>query len=136
MFGGFSAQDDVEQKKIIAQLNNEETVSKKRKANESIETLEKELNDSPNLKQAKVDTNEESDLEDEDDDFSNEQKMIAKLEELTKVKEVENSTLKMGYNEEDYEIRRAEYPNCIHDYIAPRGYVRKEKFVKPKELDK
>ena len=62
--------------------------------------------------------------------------MIAELEELTKVKDVENSTLKMGYNVDDYEIRRAEYPNCIHEYITPKGYQRKEKFVKPKELDK
>lgn len=62
----------------------------------------------------------------------NEEQMIADLEELTKTKEVENSTLKMGYNEEDYEYSRKEYPNCFHDFICPRGWERKEKFVKPK----
>ena len=59
--------------------------------------------------------------------------MMADLEKLTKIKEVENSTLKMGYNEEDYFIRRTEYQNCIHDFIAPKDYKRPEKFVKPKE---
>lgn len=58
--------------------------------------------------------------------------MIAELEELTKTKEVENSTLKMGYNEEDYVYSRKEYPNCFHDTITPKGWERKEKFVKPK----
>jgi superfamily II RNA helicase len=62
--------------------------------------------------------------------------MMADLEKLTKIKEVENSTLKMGYNEEDYFIRRTEYPNCIHDFIAPKNYQRPEKFVKPKEMAK
>ena len=62
--------------------------------------------------------------------------MLAELEELTKVKEVENSTLKLGYNEEDYTITRVEYPNCVHEYISPKDHVRAEKFVRPKELDK
>jgi superfamily II RNA helicase len=62
--------------------------------------------------------------------------MLEELEELTKVREVENSTLKMGYNEEDYIITRKEYPNCVHEYIVPKGYERKEKFVRPKEFDK
>ena len=62
----------------------------------------------------------------------NEDEMIAELEELTKTKEVENSTLKMGYNEEDYLYSRKEYPNCFHDVITPKGWVPTEKFVKPK----
>jgi ATP-dependent RNA helicase DOB1 len=62
--------------------------------------------------------------------------MILELEALTKTKEVENSTLKMGYNEEDYIYSRKEYPNCFHDTIVPRGWAPKEKFVKPKEMAK
>jgi len=70
--------------------------------------------------------------------------MIAELEELTKIQDGEsrinvkmgNSTLKMGYNEEDYEYSRKEYPNCFHDLIKPKGWVPKEKFVKPKVMAK
>lgn len=69
--------------------------------------------------------------------------MMAELEELTKTHDGENrtiklgnSTLKMGYNEEDYEYSRQEFPNCFHDLIQPRGWERKEKFVKPKEMAK
>lgn len=47
-----------------------------------------------------------------------------------------NSTLKLGYNEEDYEYSRKEYPNCFHDLIKPRGWEPKEKFVKPKVMAK
>jgi len=46
--------------------------------------------------------------------------MLAELEELTKVKEVENSTLKLGYNEEDYVITRKEYPNCFMNTLHQR----------------
>lgn len=42
----------------------------------------------------------------------------------------------MGYNEEDYVVTRTEKPNCIHEFIAPRGYVRTDKFVKPKQMAK
>jgi hypothetical protein len=38
----------------------------------------------------------------------------------------------MGYNEEDYIITRTQTPNCIHEFIAPKGYVRENKFVRPK----
>jgi len=55
---------------------------------------------------------------------------------MIKVKDVENSTLKIGYNEEDYEIKTQSWDNCIWEYIAPKGYERKEKFVRPKEMDK
>ena len=36
-------------------------------------------------------------------------------------------------DEEDYVYSRKEYPNCFHDTIVPKGWERKEKFVKPKE---
>jgi|TARA_B110001450_G_C17318461_1_gene358386 hypothetical protein len=42
----------------------------------------------------------------------------------------------MGYNEEDYEYSRKEYPNCFHDLIKPKGWEPKEKFVKPKVMAK
>ena len=75
--------------------------------------------------------NEEENLSDRDED-----QMMAELEKLTKIKDVENSTLKMGYSEDDYFIRRTEFDNCTHDFIAPKDYQRKEKFVKPKEQAK
>lgn len=59
--------------------------------------------------------------------------MIENLEALTKVKAIENSTLKMGYNEEDYVIKRVECSgNCVLDSITPKGYKRDEKFQRPK----
>ena len=64
-----------------------------------------------------------------------EDKMLQELDELTKVRDVENSTLKIGYNEEDYEITTTKWDNCIHEYIRPKGFERKH-FVKPKEMDK
>ena len=62
--------------------------------------------------------------------------MLEELDELTKVRDVENSTLKIGYNEEDYEVTTKQYPNCIHEYIQPTGFLRDEKWVRPKEFDK
>ena len=40
-----------------------------------------------------------------------EEQMIRELDDLTKVKEVEGSSLKMGYNEADYVYKRQEHPN-------------------------
>mmetsp|Transcript_14784 Transcript_14784/g.22927 ORF Transcript_14784/g.22927 Transcript_14784/m.22927 type:complete len:139 (+) Transcript_14784:21-437(+) len=87
--------------------------------------------DQPVAKRAKVEEDEDSELSERD-----EEKMIADIEKLMSVKEVENSTLKMGYNEADYEIRKMEYPNCIHEFIQPKGYERADKFVRPKEMAK
>ena len=70
------------------------------------------------------------------DEEERENRMIKDLEELTKIKNVENSTLKMGYNEEDYVVTRTERHNCIHEYIAPKGWQRKEKFVRPAQMAK
>lgn len=61
--------------------------------------------------------------------------MLQELDELTKVRDVENSTLKIGYNEEDYEITTTRYNNCIHEFIKPKGFERKD-FTRPKEFDK
>lgn len=60
---------------------------------------------------AKASDEEIGDEESSDENVSenserNEEQMIADLEELTKSKDVENSTLRMGYNEEDYEYSR------------------------------
>jgi len=62
--------------------------------------------------------------------------MIENLEDLTKVKKIENSTLKLGYNEDDYIITRKEGKNCTCDFIVPKGYERKEKFIRPKKYVK
>jgi len=32
----------------------------------------------------------------------------------------------VGYNEEDYIVERFEWANCIHEYVAPKGFVRPE----------
>lgn len=41
----------------------------------------------------------------------------------------------MGYNEADFLIQRTEKPNCIHEYIAPAGYL-PQKFQRPEKLAK
>jgi hypothetical protein len=97
-----------------------------------VETLEKGLKDMPKAKRTRKSSQSEEEESNDSDDERDEEQMIAELEALTKTKEVENSTLKMGYNEEDYVYSRKEYPNCFHDTIVPRGWERKEKFVKPK----
>jgi hypothetical protein len=56
---------------------------------------------------------------------------VAELDKLIQVKEVNNSSLKMGYNEEDYVCNSTQYPNCLHEHISPAGWQRKEKFIKP-----
>ena len=50
--------------------------------------------------------------------------MIESFEKLTQANDVQNSTLKMGYNEEDFVVTRTEKPNCIHEFIAPKNFVR------------
>ena len=65
-----------------------------------------------------------------------EQKLIGEIDEMMKVKTVENSTLMMGYNEEDYIVTSKEWENCRVEHIQPKGYERAEKWVRPKEMDK
>ena len=43
-----------------------------------------------------------------------------------------NSQLKMGYDEKDFTIVRTEKPNCIHEYIAPKGHT-PQPFKKPEK---
>ena len=65
------------------------------------------------------------DCDDENiDESEKERRLIESLEKLTQVEDVQNSALKMGYNEEDYVVTRTEKPNCIHEFIAPRDFVR------------
>lgn len=52
------------------------------------------------------------------------------------MKNVENSTLKLGYNESDYVVKTNSWENCIHEHISPAGWQPKEKWVKPKTMDK
>lgn len=95
---------------------------------------EEEINDKmPNIKKMRV---QSQSSDDDKDDTDQEQKMIEDLEKLTQVKKVEHSTLKMGYNEEDFIIQRTESPNCIHEYIAPKGYERDAKWKRPLKQEK
>lgn len=41
----------------------------------------------------------------------------------------------VGYNEDDYEVVRNELPNCIHEYVAPKGYERPE-YKRPQQRAK
>ena len=92
----------------------------------------------PPAKRQRKAEDEKREVSDEssEDELRDEERLIKDVEALIQVKEVENSTLKMGYNESDYEYTRQEYPNCIHEYVAPAGYCRPEKFVRPTEMAK
>ena len=112
--------------------------SKKRKAETDIVTLEKEVKGTTKAPETQKATEEESKGEESDGNSSirDEDQIMKDVEELIKVKDVENSTLKIGYNESDYEIKTQTWDNCIWEYICPTGYQPKEKFVKPKQMEK
>ena len=40
--------------------------------------------------------------------------------------------VKLGYNEEDYEVETVEFENCVHETVYPRGYDRRPGFKRPK----
>ena len=129
--------DAQDQKKSSDHQNGDTRNDKKRKAASSVETLEKELNDKDGSKKQNLGSVSQDDENIEMDVIEQqEKKMLEELDELTKVRDVENSTLKIGYNEEDYEVTTQQWENCIHEYIQPKGYQRDEKWRRPKELDK
>ena len=88
--------------------------NKKRQAPVQVETLEKAVKDG----------------ESSDESSDEEARLIQGVDEMIKVKAVENSTLKIGYNEDDYEVRTQQWDNCLQEYIAPKGYPKKEKWDK------
>jgi len=120
MFGGFSQQKPLSE-------------NKKRKPADDIAILEKEVTSGTSKRQHQDSADQNSEAESDD---SIKDAIIEEVDELIKVRDVEHSTLKIGYNEEDYEVETHQWENCIWEYIAPAGYQRKEKFVRPKEMDK
>ena len=88
--------------------------NKKRQAPVQVETLEKAVKDG----------------ESSDESSDEEARLIQGVDEMIKVKAVENSTLKIGYNEDDYEVRTQQWDNCLQEYIAPKGFPKKEKWDK------
>jgi len=45
---------------------------------------------------------------------------------MEKVIEMEKDISQIGYNEDDYVVERNEWANCIHEYVAPKNYMRPE----------
>ena len=39
---------------------------------------------------------------------------------------------KLGYNIEDYHMEQFELEGCVHEYVAPKGVVRRADFTRPK----
>jgi len=115
MFGGFEQKPHLD--------------NKKRFPNTDVAGLEREMT-SGTIKRQHV----ESEQSESDDSIKD--AIIDEVDEMIKVKDVENSTLKIGYNEDDYEVKTHQWENCMWEYIIPKGYVRAEKFVRPKEMDK
>jgi len=67
------------------------------------------------------------DMEDEDEKLLQEGEAMEELAHL--------SEKKIGYDENDYVTQRSEYANCIHEYVAPKGFKRPE-FKRPSEQAK
>ena len=121
------AQDDTDS--LMANLQEEST---KTQTNNKTEKTQKERT---------LHKNENSDSDEigskiSSDETEWETHLLTKIDEITKVKEVQNTTLKMGYNEEDYIYQRVDKPNCIHEFIAPKDWQRAQKFVRPEKLAK
>ncbi len=58
-------------------------------------------------------------LDEEEEKLAREGAMMEKVIELENVNQI-------GYNEEDYVVERNEWANCIHEYVAPKGFNRIE----------
>lgn len=110
----------------------------KRAAGTDLQALEKEIMPHRSTKRQANEQSEEQKSEADMDSGSerDEEQIIKQVEELIRVKDVENSTLKLGYNESDYQITSQQYPNCLWEHISPTGWQPNEKWVKPKKMEK
>jgi len=43
---------------------------------------------------------------------------------------------RLGYNPDDFFYERVEFPNCVHESVAPRGYFRDPNWKRPAEKAK
>lgn len=46
-----------------------------------------------------------------------EQRLAKEAEMMEQVVQIEQSMNEAGYKEEDYEVQRQEWANCIHEYV-------------------
>jgi ATP-dependent RNA helicase DOB1 len=74
---------------------------------------------------------EDSDNEMEDEQLAEEGRAL--IQAIDKKKDTPLSDIhRLGYNVDDYEVKTWEYENCVHEYVAPRGYQRSADFKRPK----
>lgn len=91
------------------------------------QTLQKEslkrqkLSEEEEKRRAKTQPGKDSDEENSDDQFAKEdEEFLKEAEGLERAADEEEH---VGYNEEDYEVERKEWPNCIHEHVKPKGYT-------------
>ena len=49
----------------------------------------------------------------------------------------QNSKLaRLGYNPDDFFYERVEFPNCVHESVAPKGYARDPNWKRPADKAK
>lgn len=78
----------------------EQTETKKRQPPTDVQALEKKVKPDRSAKKQQIEELSEENKSEESD--RDEDQIIKNVEDLIKSKDVENSTLKLGYNESDY----------------------------------
>jgi len=125
------AQNDTDSLRVnLQEESTKPETNKKTEKTQKERTLHKKTNDNSDSDQI----SESSKISRDETEW--ETHLLTKIDEITKVKEVQNTALKMGYNEEDYIYQRVDKPNCIHEFIAPKDWQRAQKFVRPEKLAK
>lgn len=114
------------------QKNKQKKNKKKRGAEQNADELENEIAEERKDKRVaklsdQIKGKNVKDMGDEDDNMTREAEMIAES--------IKNNVVMETYSEDQFDLKRDEYPNCIHEYVAPRGFVRKE-YKKPVKAQK
>jgi hypothetical protein len=120
-----SSSPDTTQKKKKKKKNKKGKL--KREAEQEVNHLEAQINMDSSSKRVKQGVEEvKRDAKMDDGIESEEEKLIREGEKMEKMIEIEKQMNQIGYNEDDYEVAKYEYPNCIHEYVAPKVFVRPE----------
>ena len=99
----------------------------KREAEQEVNQLEAQVKQEQSHKRAKLGQEEvKGDAQMDDGMESEEEKLAKEGEKMEKMIEIEKQMDQIGYNEDDYEVVKHEYPNCIHEYVAPKVFQRPE----------
>lgn len=102
----------------------------KREAEQEVSRLEDQIKVKESGKRQRVDNDDDARMLEEE-----EEKLAREGALMEKVIEMEKDVSQIGYNEDDYVVERNEWANCIHEYVAPKNYVRPE-YQRPQQRAK